>query len=149
MSTTVTETIHKEIYVAATPETAFRVFTEEMAGWWPLGTHGLFQEEVETVTVERHVGGRIVERAKDGREAVWGEVLDYEVSSRFRCTWHPGWDADAEPTEVEVTFTAEGDGTLVTLEHRGWESLAEDYRRRQVGYVTGWDVVLEAYRAGV
>jgi uncharacterized protein YndB with AHSA1/START domain len=146
VSATATETIHKEIHVATSPETAFRVFTEEIASWWPLHKYGLFQEDVETVVIEGEAGGRVVERAKDGREAVWGEVLEYEFASRFRCTWHPGWAEDAEPTQVEVTFTADADGTLVTLEHSGWENLADDYRERRSGYNRGWDEVLDHYR---
>ena len=96
--------------------------------------------------LESEVGGRLVEKAKDGRETVWGEVLDFEVASRVRFTWHPGRDADDEPTEVEVTFTADNDGTLVVLEHRGWENLRDELRAGRVGYDQGWPGVLEAYR---
>jgi hypothetical protein len=42
-----------------------------------------------------------------------------------------------------VTFTAAGEGTAVTIEHRGWErlgSVAEERRR-------GWAGVIEHYRA--
>lgn len=146
MTATATETIHKEIFVEAAPETAFRVFTDEIARWWPLDKYGIFLEDVDNVAIESYVGGRVVERAKDGRETVWGEVLEWELSSRLRCTWHPGWDPDEEPTEIEVTFTADGNGTLVVLEHRGWEKLKEDYRRRRTGYDAGWDEVLETFR---
>jgi uncharacterized protein YndB with AHSA1/START domain len=146
VTATVTETIHKEIFVEASPETAFRVFVDELATWWPLHKYGLFPDETSTVVVEREVGGRVIERAQDGREGVWGEVLEYAVSSRFRCTWHPGWAADAEPTELEVTFTADADGTLVTLEHSGWERLRDEDRQRRAGYDRGWDEVLKAYQ---
>jgi uncharacterized protein YndB with AHSA1/START domain len=146
VTVTATETIHKEIHVDASPETAFRVFVDELATWWPLHKYGLFPDENSTVVVEQEIGGRVIERAQDGREGVWGEVLEYEVSSRFRCTWHPGWAVDAEPTEVEVTFTADADGTLVTLEHSGWERLRDEDRQRRAGYDRGWDEVLGAFR---
>jgi len=55
-------------------------------------------------------------------------LLDYEFASRLRLTWHPGRDGDDEPTEVEVTFTADNNGTLVVLEHRGWENLSGERR---------------------
>ena len=146
MTVTATEAIHKEIRVDASPETAFRVFVGELATWWPLHKYGLFPGEASTVVVEGEVGGRIIERAEDGREGVWGEVIEYAVSSRFRCTWHPGWPADSEPTELEVTFTADAGGTLVTLEHSGWERLRDEDRRRRAGYDDGWDEVLKAYQ---
>jgi uncharacterized protein YndB with AHSA1/START domain len=146
VTATVTETIHKEIVVEASPETAFRVFVDAIAQWWPLHKYGTFTEDAETVILEPELGGRLVEKAKDGRETVWGEVLEIEVASRVRFTWHPGRDADDEPTEVEVTFTADKDGTLVVLEHRGWENLRDELRAGRVGYDSGWSGVLEAYR---
>jgi uncharacterized protein YndB with AHSA1/START domain len=146
MNATTTETIRKEVFVAASPETAFRVFTEAIAEWWPLQKYGIYIEETQGVAIEPEVGGRVVETAKDGRESVWGEVLDFEASSRLRFTWHPGRDADDEPTEVEVTFTADRDGTAVVLEHRGWENLSETRRAGREGYDNGWPGVLEAYR---
>ena len=146
MSTTTTETIRKEVFVEAAPETAFRVFTDEIARWWPLDKYGIFLEDVETVIFEGHVGGRVVERARDGRETVWGEVLQFEAASRLHITWHPGREADDEPTEIEVTFTADGDGTLVVLEHRGWEKLSDERREGRKGYDSGWVEVLDRYR---
>jgi uncharacterized protein YndB with AHSA1/START domain len=146
VSTTATETIHKEIFIEAAPDTAFRVFTEDIARWWPLHKYGMFLEDAATVAFEDREGWRLVEKAKDGRETMWGEVLDYELSSRLRMTWHPGWDADEEPSEIEVTFAADGDGTLVVLEHRGWEKVSDERKKARTGYDRGWNEVLETYR---
>jgi hypothetical protein len=58
-------------------------------------------------------------------------------------TWHPG-SAPERASYVEVTFTATKGGTLVILEHSGWEvfdypaSARDDYSR-------GWPKVLELY----
>ena len=98
MTVTATETIRKEIFVDAPPETAFRVFTEQVSDWWPLDKYGIYLEDAETVGFEDRDGWRLIERAKDGRENVWGEVLEYEVASRVRFTWHPGRDIGDEPT---------------------------------------------------
>jgi len=146
VTVTATETIRKEIFVDAAPETAFRVFTEQTAAWWPLNKYGIFLEDAETVVFEDRDGWRLIEKAKDGRETQWGEVLDYEFASRVRFTWHPGRGSDDEPTEVEVTFTADKDGTVVVLEHRGWENLTGERREGRVGYDNGWPGVLEMYR---
>jgi uncharacterized protein YndB with AHSA1/START domain len=146
VSTTTTDVIRKEVRVEASPERAFQVFTEQIATWWPLDRYSLFAEEAEATVFETRVGGRLYERTADGRESDWGEVLECAPPTRLRFTWHPGRAADAEPTEVEVRFHADGDGTLVTLEHRGWERLSDERRAARAGYDSGWNVVLERYR---
>lgn len=146
MTVSATETIRKEIYVDAAPETAFRVFTEQIADWWPLGKYGMFLDDTSSVMFEERDGWQLVEKAKDGRESVWGEVLEYEVASKLRMTWHPGKDAAAMPTEVAVTFAASGDGTTVVLEHSGWEKAGDEIRATRSGYDSGWVEVLDHYR---
>jgi uncharacterized protein YndB with AHSA1/START domain len=42
-------TIRKEIFVDTSPETAFRVFTEQIAQWWPLDKYGIFLEDAASV----------------------------------------------------------------------------------------------------
>ncbi|HEU5278774.1 MAG TPA: SRPBCC domain-containing protein [Gaiellaceae bacterium] len=147
MTVTATETIRKEIYVDASPETAFRVFTEQIADWWPLQKYGLFLEQTAGVAFEDRDGWKLIETSKDGRSSVWGEVLAYEFASRLRLTWHPGKNVEEMPTEVELTFSADGNGTTVVLEHRGWEQMPEETRGARSGYDAGWDEVLARYRA--
>ena len=51
-----------------------------------------------------------------------------------------------EATELEVRFAAEGDGTRVDLEHRGWEILAERAQEsRERATTSGWGDVLGYY----
>lgn len=146
MSTTeTTDAVRKTVLVAADPDAAFRVFTEQIQSWWPLEKYGIFGDDAETLAFRDE---QIVEGAKDGREAVWGKVLAWEPPTRVHMTWRPGFDADSPDTEVEVTFTAEGDGTRVELVHTGWEKLAEGAKSR-AGYDGGWDGVLEAYRQAI
>ena len=69
--------------------------------------------------------------------------------------WHPphsvlmAWRPHSEPeppTEVEVTFTPREGGTLVELEHRGWERLSEDFRQRLYEtYARGWITTLGCF----
>ena len=143
--TETTEAVRKSVLVDADAETAFRVFTEQIQSWWPLEKYGIFGEDAEALAFEE---GQIVERAKDGREAVWGKVLAWEQPTRLHFTWRPGFDADTPDTELEVTFTPEGDGTRVDLVHSGWDKL-EDGAKSRAGYDGGWDGVLEAYRQAV
>ena len=142
MTVTATEAITKEIRVDATPETAFAVFVERIGEWWPLGRYSIHGSDA-TVSFE---DDRIVERSPSGDESVWGEVLELEASARVRFTWHPGRADNDDPTEVEVTFASDGDGTLVTLVHSGWERVSEERRASRVDYDNGWPGVLELYR---
>ena len=141
MTVTATEAITKEIHVDATPETAFAVFTDRIGDWWPLERYSVFGADAN-VSFEDE---RIVERSPDGEESYWGEVLEFEAAARVRFTWHPGRAKDEDPTEVEVTFAADGDGTLVTLVHSGWERISEERRAGRVDYENGWPGVLDCY----
>jgi uncharacterized protein YndB with AHSA1/START domain len=138
------EPVHKTLVVACAPERAFAVFTHELGTWWPLGTHSIGGDKVVEVVFEEHVGGRIYERHEDGGEGEWGRVLAWDPPARFAMTWYPGNDA-GRATELEVRFAAEGAGTRVDLEHRGWEILAEHAQEHRTGYDSGWGQVLEHY----
>jgi uncharacterized protein YndB with AHSA1/START domain len=61
--------------------------------------------------------------------------------------WRPN-DEEHEPTEVDVTFTPEGDGTRVELVHSGWERLGDERGRQgRESYDTGWERVMADYAA--
>lgn len=145
MTSTTLAPVKKSIVVGRSVEDAFRIFTEEIGVWWPLHTHAVATADSTTAIFEPRVGGRLFERSDDGSERTWGEVLAYESPRRLAFSWHPNPDAPA-PTEVEITFTPEGNGTRVDLEHRGWERLGpEGGPRAREEYHSGWDPVLERY----
>lgn len=61
-----------------------------------------------------------------------------------------GWDEGGEPTRVDVTFTATGDGsTEVHLVHTGWEAWGGGAEQGRAGYGEGWPLVLSGYVAAV
>jgi uncharacterized protein YndB with AHSA1/START domain len=136
--------ISKEIAVGVPVEVAFRVFTEEIATWWPLATKSVGQEETQTLVIEPHEGGRVYERVRGGEEHEWGEVLVWEPPHRLAFTWHPG-RAPGTAQELEIHFTASGDETLVELEHRGWERLVATADEIPEHYVSGWNEVLSQF----
>lgn len=136
--------IRKSIRVEAPPERAFLRFTAEMGSWWPLASHSIGQRESETVAMAGRVGGRIVERVRGGEESVWGTVTAWEPPRRIAFTWHPGHKVE-EAQDVEVRFSPSGTGTLVELEHSGFERLGKLARRAYRGYPMGWDYVLGLY----
>jgi len=141
---TAIQPVHKTLVVRCARERAFEVFTREIGSWWPLGSHSIGGDAITEVVFEERVGGRIFERHQDGGEGEWGRVLAWDPPGRFAMTWYPGGDP-ADATELEVRFAADGDGTRVDLEHRGWEILAARARDARAGYDTGWDEVLAYY----
>lgn len=148
------EPIRGTVTVHTSPERAFDLFTEGMGTWWPLGAYSravgeLAGEEVEAVQLEfqPHLGGSIQEHLSDGRILPWGEVAAWQPPYRVVMAWHPH-SMPEPPTELEVTFTAVDDGTLVEVEHRGWERLSEGFRAALYEvYVRGWVTTLEDYRS--
>jgi len=145
MSQQTSETaIRKSVTVNRAPEAAFRLFTEQIASWWPYWTHSIEEENVETLVFEGHKGGRFYERAKSGEEHLWGTVLVWEPPQRIVYSWHPGCSEDTAQ-EVEVTFIPSGNGTRLELVHTGWEKLGERMEAVVAEYTTGWDKVLGRY----
>jgi uncharacterized protein YndB with AHSA1/START domain len=134
-------TLRKAIEVTAAPDRAFRLFTEGMAGWWPVRTHSVGEDRAETVIFEPGVGGRIYERTLDGDEHVWGTVTAWEPPGRVVFTWHPGRGPDTEQ-DVEVRFEPSGTGTRVELVHTGWERLGDRAAAVRENYDGGWDLVV-------
>jgi uncharacterized protein YndB with AHSA1/START domain len=133
--------LEKSVIVNAPVERAFHLYTEEIASWWPLATHSFAKEQAVSVVFEPGPGGRILERDADGVEHLWGTVLEWDPPHRFVHTWHPG-RGEESAQQVEMRFTREGDGTLVELEHRGWDMLGEDAVKVFENYDSGWDYVL-------
>ena len=137
--------IRRTVVVEAPIEDAWVVFTGRMSAWWPMATHSLGQEDVETVILEPRAGGRFFERRHDGSEHDWGRVLAWDPPNLLTVEWGITADNGGAATEWEVRFTAIEDGTRVELEHRGWERLATRGDERRADYDGGWPAVLDAY----
>lgn len=114
--------VRRVINVKAPPDVAWRVFTEKMGTWWPLGRYKIGKVPAVDAVLEFRVGGRWYERGEDGSTCDWGRVLAWEPPSRLVLSWDidANWQFDPKlNTEVEVRFVPEGkDGTRVELEHR-------------------------------
>jgi uncharacterized protein YndB with AHSA1/START domain len=102
--------------------------------------------KLERVVFEPAQGGRIYEVTSDGREAPWAEILVYDPPRRLVLAWKPN-DRDQPPTEVEVRFEADGDGTRLDLEHSGWARLGDLATEARKGYSAGWQLPLARYAA--
>ena len=110
------------------PEQAFVAFTREVASWWPVATHSVAGTDGLGLVLDED---GFVETLADGTSCRWGSVLAWEPPSRLIMTWHPGQAADPH-TVVDVSFTADGGGTMVRLVHSGWESIPAAGQRRRL-----------------
>jgi uncharacterized protein YndB with AHSA1/START domain len=142
-------------FVAVSPDDAFEVFTEDIDRWWRRGVRFRHApgEKSELGFVHDARGHRLVERLPH-RVHELGRVLAWEPGRRLVFEWRPNNFAADECTEVEVRFEASGEGTRVTLEHRGWDKIRVDHpaRHGQEGRAfsarlgTHWGELMTAYR---
>jgi uncharacterized protein YndB with AHSA1/START domain len=145
--------VRKSVRVQIAVEQAFRLFTEHIDRWWPVEVFSRASDEqygdgvkVERVVFEPLAGGRLYEVTSEGVEGVWANVLEYEPPSRIVLAWKPN-DRPEPPTEVEIRFEPDGTGTLVSLEHRGWDKLGERAAEAREGHDGGWQLPLERFVA--
>ena len=146
--------VRTSVVVSAAQEHAFSVFTEGIGSWWP-PDHHILQGELSEMVFEPHVGGAVYDRATDGTECRWGQVLAYDPPHRFVITWNINlqWQLEsdaAKVSEIEVSFVPESlTTTRVELTHRhldrhgpGWEQM-----RDAVGSPDGWQHGLSRFVA--
>ncbi|MEM9220824.1 MAG: SRPBCC domain-containing protein [Pseudomonadota bacterium] len=141
------EPVKKSIVVGCNPDAAFRIFTDEIAAWWPLGKNSVSAMEdnvARSLVLESREGGLVYEIKADGSRADWAIVKVFEPGKRLRLAWHV-MSPQSEATDVDIVFTPNdaGAGTRVELTHSGWEILGEAGQGRRDGYASGWVSVFE------
>jgi uncharacterized protein YndB with AHSA1/START domain len=145
--------VRKSVHVKAPPQKAFQVFTAGMGRWW-LKSHSINQSPIAEIVMEPFAGGRWFERGEDGSECPWGKVLVWEPPARVVLAWQTDGTWKHNPdfqTEVEVRFTAEGDGTRVDLEHRNLERFGEHAAKVREAFDSpgGWSGLLRSFADSV
>ncbi|HWH60661.1 MAG TPA: SRPBCC family protein [Terriglobales bacterium] len=146
------EPVYKSIRVKASASRAFKIFTDDMDGWWPR-THHIGSSPMVRAVLEPRVGGDIYSVQENGENCKWGSVLQWNPPNHFVMAWHvrPDWTHEPDPakcSEVHVTFTPGDDGTtLVELEHRHLErhGAGADKMREAVERQGGWPGLLDMY----
>ena len=142
--------VRKKVLVAASPEQAFRVFTEGIDRWWPR-EHHIGTSPLKRAVLEPRSGGRWYAISQDGSECDTGKVLTWDPPRRLVLGWQitAQWKFDPNfLTEVEVTFTPEGaKKTWVELEHRNLERFGVEAPslREAVDGPGGWGQMLETF----
>lgn len=113
---------------------AFEVFTQEIDQWWRHGpAYRRGRGESSTMCLEPGVHGRVFETWREGsaeRSFEIGRIRVWEPPARFAFGWRNETFTPLQDTEVEVTFVAQSNGTLVTVRHSGFDTLPEDHAVR-------------------
>jgi uncharacterized protein YndB with AHSA1/START domain len=129
------------VIVSCPPEEAFRTFTEQFGEWWPVHVYSIGRDKTEKAVFEAREGGRIYEVIEGGQEATWGRVTFWDPPKRFELEWQTNPEAPG-PTHLTVTFSPEGSGARVELEHRGWEIYGDRASMARDEYDEGWPTTL-------
>lgn len=135
------EPVRKSLVVAKSPAEAFEIFTAAIGKWWPLHAFSISETRARSCAIEPRAGGAVYEVRDDGTRFPWGQVVTWEPPKRLVFAWHPGLDPSLAQ-EVEIRFSADGTGTRVDLEHRGWAALGAGAAEHRAPYEGGWEVVL-------
>jgi uncharacterized protein YndB with AHSA1/START domain len=130
----VNDRVRVSLRIAAPQTLAFRVFTEEIDGWWRHGKKYRLGEP-SVMHLDPGIDGRLTETlSRDGKSRSFeiGRVTTWEPPRRLVIAWRAVNFRNRDPdTEVEVTFERaighSGEGTLVTVEHRGWSRVRDDH----------------------
>ncbi|HEY5927822.1 MAG TPA: SRPBCC family protein [Kofleriaceae bacterium] len=145
--------VRKTITVNAPQATAFRVFGEDIASWWPLDEYTIGGQPAVTAVLEPRQGGRWYEQSADGTQCDWGRVVTWEPPERLVVTWEisADWAPDSTITsEIDVRFIAEGPTTTrVELEHRNLATFGDRAETMRAIFDSddGWTGLLARYAA--
>lgn len=121
------------VLVKVAPAQAFRIFTEEIDGWWRSGLKYRIGKNRSVVHLEPKLGGRLFESFETTagpKTKQTGCVTCFEPPSRLVLEWRAVNFAPHEKTEVEVLFEPSPSGTLVTVKHSGWSRIRPDHPAR-------------------
>lgn len=150
-----TSVIEHEVRIGARPETVFAYFTDpaKMVQW--MGAEATLEprpggvcriafrmgRELPTATAEFLAsgaeGGEPPERPEfDGISVMLGEFVEVDPPRRITFTW--GWELEVltvppQSTSVEVSFTPDGESTVVRLVHRRLPAATVGFHR------AGWE----------
>lgn len=103
------------VELATDPETAFRIFTEEINLWWVRGPINHYDaSRLAELRLEPGVGGRMLE--------IYDEASGDQLETARITEWQPGsllvMRDSVQDTETEVRFEPAGAGTRVSVSQR-------------------------------
>lgn len=153
-----TSRVFVALRVKASPERAFDGFVREIGQWWK--PNGLFQTTPRApglLAFEPGEGGRLTETLANGKVFEIGEILVWDPPERLVFSWRQASFPPDLKTEVEVRFTAVGEETRVSVEHRGFAQVPADSAARHgfpdqallMRLAEWWQALLTSYGARV
>ena len=151
-----TAKIAVSIRLKVPPDKAFELFTRDIDTWWQKGPkYRHLTGPGGRMKFEPGEGGRLVELYDGGREFEIGRILVWQPGERLSFVWRSSNFTPEQSTEVDIRFTPVAEGTRLTLEHRGWDTLPPDHpahhgldaMRSQISRARWWDELLEALKA--
>jgi hypothetical protein len=110
-----TDRVTATIDVNVDPQSAFKIFTEDIDSWWERGPHNFYNaRRAVAMRFEPGVGGRYLE--------VYDEATGEALEIGRITTWEPGsrlvWRCSLDDTEVDIRFEPNAGQTRITLEQR-------------------------------
>jgi uncharacterized protein YndB with AHSA1/START domain len=136
------DTLVVEFEVHVPVEQAFTVWTRRAGVWWPRG-HTV-SGDPESIVFGPGVGGRIVERGRDGVEHEWGVITAWKEPHEIGFSWVHVFDP-SQATQVSLTFSSEGPATRIRLEQSGFAALGAEGQTRRARTGTAWGVVMSSF----
>lgn len=117
------------VFVAVPPADAFEVFTTEIDQWWRRGpAYRVAGKQPGVLHLEPRLGGRLFEEYLEGAALhEVGTITAWDPPHHLAFEWRSVTFVPGETTHVDIRFDASGDGTRVTLEHRGWATIRDDH----------------------
>ena len=126
-----TSAVLVSLRVAASPQRAFEVFTQEIGAWWrPNGLFQLTPRGDGELRFEGGEGGRLVTALPDGKEFEIGRIGAWIPGEHLAFTWRQATFATDQVTQVDIRFEPVGDETRITVEHRGWDAIPQEHAAR-------------------
>jgi hypothetical protein len=133
--------VRAQIFVEAWPEQAFQTFILEAGlGFATTGWSWIQPERGRYVRFNRDARGRFVEAydAVADRAVEIGRVIAWEPGARVALGWRQIDWPEGVSTEVDVRFEPIFDGTLLFVEHSGFERLGRRRERTAREYRAAW-----------
>lgn len=119
------------VRVAADPEHAFAVFTEEIGKWWqPDFLFEITPRGDGRLSFEPGPAGRLITTLKNGKTFEIGRIKVWEPGARLVFSWRMANFRPEQSTEVEVRFEPVGAETRITVEHTAWDSIPREHVAR-------------------
>jgi uncharacterized protein YndB with AHSA1/START domain len=122
------------VFVAVEVEDAFEVFTQEIDLWWRKGPKfRIAGQRRGSLSMEPKLHGRLFEtfdHPKGTQTFQIGTITRWEPPHALCFEWRGVNFKPGETTSVEVSFAAQGDGTMVKVRHSGWSSLPAGHPAR-------------------